>query len=66
MAWRSWTWTLFEAAVNAEFVRGAVDVTAASAAAGQPHCEAVMIVVAAGELPGSSATAASGRTHRPR
>ena len=38
--------------LEAEFVGGAVDVAAAHAAAGQPHREAVVIVVAAVDLAG--------------
>ena len=37
MACRSWTWTRFSTAGEAELVGGAVDVAALDAAAGQPH-----------------------------
>ena len=49
MACRSWTWTLSSHGGEAELVGRAVDVSAARAAAGQPHREAVMVVVAAAE-----------------
>ncbi len=38
--------------LEAEFVRGAMDVSAARAAAGQPHGEAVVVVIAAVDLAG--------------
>ena len=52
VACRSWTWTFLLHGLEAAFVRGSVDVAALDAAAGQPHRETVVVVIAAVDLPG--------------
>ena len=55
---------VFSDRMKAEFVGGAVDVAALDAAAGQPHREAVMVVVAAVDL--ARVRAGRGQFHRRR